>query len=198
VNIVFDLCGVVFKWTPEAILANVNVEPSLKEQVIKGLFEHSDWLELDRGTLSHQESIQRAAVYTGLEPSIVANLIPYIPRALVVMPGMINLLTHLKANGHTLYYLSNMNHDCITHLENTCSYWHIFEGGIVSCRVHALKPEPAIYKSLLETYRLAYSEILFIDDREINLDAAKQFGMQTIHFEFPLQCAEQLNKRCIL
>lgn len=197
-NIVFDLCNVVFRWIPEAILTNVDVEPSIKKQVIDGLFKHSDWLELDRGTLSHQESIRRAAMHTGLENEIVADLISYIPRALVVMPGMVDLLNRIKANGHTLFYLSNMNHDCITHIENTCAFWHIFEGGIVSCRVHFLKPEPAIYKSLLETYRLACSETIFIDDRVINIDAAKQFGMRTIHFEFPKQCEKQLSEWSIL
>jgi len=60
-NIVFDLCGVIFEWMPEAILAGVDVEPALCEQVIAGLFDHADWIKLDRGILPRQEAILRAA-----------------------------------------------------------------------------------------------------------------------------------------
>jgi alpha-N-arabinofuranosidase len=35
-------------------------------------------------------------------------------------------------------------------------------------------------------------ETLFVDDREINLDAARQFGIQTIHFKSPGQCQARL------
>ena len=161
-NIVFDLCGVVFDWTTEAILANVSIAPMFHAQVKAGLFKHSDWLELDRGTLPRQKAIRRAAAHTGLGTATVADLIPHIPHSLVVMSEMVDLLQRLKASGQTLYYLSNMNLDCIEHIEHTFAFWDMFEGGIVSCRV------------------------------QINLDPAKQFGIQTVHFESTEQCEAQL------
>lgn len=191
-NIVFDLCGVVFDWKPEAILDYASIAPAFHAQVKAGLFRHSDWLKLDRGTLSRHEAIRRAAAHTGLSTSTVADLIPYIPHALVMVSVMVDLLSHLKARGHRLFYLSNMNLDCIEHIERTHLFWGVFEGGIVSCRVHYLKPEPEIYTSLLQTYSLDGAETVFIDDRQINLECAKQFGIRTIYFESPEQCEAQL------
>jgi putative hydrolase of the HAD superfamily len=191
-NIVFDLCGVVFSWTPEAILANAAVAPELHDQVRAGLFTYPDWIELDRGTLPHPEAIRRSAAHTGLSASTVAELLPLIPLSLVVMPATVDLLQRLKAAGHRLFYLSNMNTDCIEYIERTHAFWQVFEGGIASCRVHLIKPEPAIYTALLNTYGLESSESLFIDDSQANLVTARECGIQTIHFEQPEQCEQEL------
>jgi FMN phosphatase YigB (HAD superfamily) len=45
---------------------------------------------------------------------------------------------------------------------------------------------------LLDTYALVPSQTVFIDDVEVNLTAARQFGMQTIRFESTAQCRRRL------
>lgn len=191
-NIVFDLGGVVFAWEPEALVANVFAEPDIQTQVHAEILGHADWLELDRGTLPRQEAILRAAARTGLAVSAVTDLMRQAPIALVVIPDTVDLLYRLRARGHRLFYLSNMHVASIEHLERTYTFWDIFEGGIISCRIHLIKPEPAIYTSLLEAYELDVAETVFIDDTELNLAAAAKFGIRTIRFEHPKQCEEQL------
>jgi putative hydrolase of the HAD superfamily len=44
------------------------------------------------------------------------------------------------------------------------------------------KPDPAIYLKTAEALRTAPDRILFIDDREVNVDAAAKVGMQTVHY----------------
>ena len=44
------------------------------------------------------------------------------------------------------------------------------------------KPDPAIYLKTAEALRTAPDNILFIDDREVNVDAAAKVGMQTVHY----------------
>jgi len=191
-NFVFDFGGVVFTWEPEVIIANNFTEPEIQDLVRTEIFSHIDWLELDRGTLPLQEAILRAADRTGLTVSTVTELMHKMPLTLVPIPETIELLYRLKAQGHKLYYLSNMHVAAIEHLERTYSFWDVFEGGIISCRVHLIKPELPIYTTLLETYGLNGSETVFIDDTEVNLTAAAQVGIQTIHFENPSQCVEQM------
>ena len=67
-----------------------------------------------------------------------------------------------------------------------------FTGAVISCRVGLCKPEPAIYAHLLERYALASSETVFIDDLDVNLAAAATFGIKTIKFADPAQCARAL------
>ena len=54
----------------------------------------------------------------------------------------------------------------------------IVDSGFVGTR----KPEPAIYRIVLESLELPGSECVFIDDVEVNCVAATQAGMRAIHF----------------
>jgi putative hydrolase of the HAD superfamily len=94
----------------------------------------------------------------------------------------------LHAAGHPLYYLSNMARTSIEHLESTHDYWSLFRGGVVSCRVRLLKPEPAIFECLLSRYGLRASETVFIDDMQANIDSAAALGITAIRFVDAASC----------
>jgi len=191
-NIVFDLGGVVVKWAPEDIIASVFADPTLQSLVRREVIGHADWLALDRGTLSRQEAVLRAAKRTGLAATEVERLLRQVPRELVAIPGTVDLMYRLKARGHTLYCLSNMHLEFIDHLEKVYTFWEVFTGAVISCRLHLCKPEPAIYAYLLKTYQLESAQTVFIDDMQANLAAAARFGMHTINFTDPAQCESQL------
>jgi putative hydrolase of the HAD superfamily len=191
-NIVFDLGGVVVTWEPEVIIAKVFADPVVQARVRTLIIGHADWLELDRGTLTQQHAIVRAAKRTDLPEVDVAKFLRQVPPALVTIPGTVDLLYRLKAQGHTLFCLSNMNVASIHHLEKSYTFWEVFSGVVISCRVHLCKPEPAIFTYLLETYGLVGADTVFIDDMALNLSAAAQFGIHTVKFESPAQCESQL------
>jgi putative hydrolase of the HAD superfamily len=197
-NIVFDLGGVVLRWEPDKIIADVFAETELQARVRADIFAHQDWLELDRGTLPLGEAVKRGAARSEIPAARIAMLFDEVPHALQLIPETVDLIYRLKSQGHRLYYLSNMHVASIEHLEREYTFWNAFEGGVISCRVHLIKPEPEIYRTLLERYALDGAETVFIDDREINLTAAAEFGIRTIHFKNPEQCAEQLHARGIV
>ena len=191
-NVVFDFGGVVFRWEPEAIVADAFPDPAVRDVVRAEIFRHNDWLELDRGTLPLREAVVRGAARTGLPESEVARLLDRVPFALTPIPGTVDLLHRVKAKGRPLYYLSNMHVASIERLQAAYSFWDLFDGGVVSCRVHTIKPEPEIYVHLLKTCELTGPETVFIDDTQVNLDAAEKFGIRTIRFEDPAQCEREL------
>jgi putative hydrolase of the HAD superfamily len=128
----------------------------------------------------------------------VAALFDQIPLALVPIPGSVDLLHRLKTAGHTLFCLSNMHAASIEYIERAYSFWELFSGAVVSCRVHMCQPEPSIYAYLLETYRLDAASTVLIDDMQANLDTAAAFGMHTVRFESPAQCENRLAMlRCV-
>lgn len=191
-NIVFDLGGVVVSWEPAAIVASVFTDPVVQARVRAEIIAHPDWLALDRGTLPLQDAIARGAERTGLSVAEVAAFMRQVPPALVPIPGTVDLMYRLKERGHRLLCLSNMHVASIEHLEKAHPFFEVFEGTVISCRIHAIKPEPAIYAHLLEEHGLNGPETVFIDDVEVNLEAAARFGIRTIRFENPAQCEDQL------
>jgi 2-haloacid dehalogenase len=60
-----------------------------------------------------------------------------------------------------------------------------FKGVIVSGVVRLLKPDPAIYNLLAETYQLDLRRCVFIDDSRPNYETALSLGMSAIHFTGP-------------
>jgi FMN phosphatase YigB (HAD superfamily) len=44
------------------------------------------------------------------------------------------------------------------------------------------KPEPAIYRLVLEKLGTEPAETLFLDDKQLNVDAARALGMQALVF----------------
>ena len=191
-NVVFDLGGVVFTWNPEDIITATFDDPEAQDRVREGFMRHEDWAELDRGTLRPREAITRGAQRTGLPEDSIAELLNAVPSALVPIPATVALLHELKARSHQLLCLSNMQWNSIHHLEAAYSFWDVFDGRVISCRVQLVKPEPEIYEYLLREHELDPRETVFIDDTQINLEAAARFGIRTVHFQSPEQCEEEL------
>jgi putative hydrolase of the HAD superfamily len=191
-NIIFDLGGVVVRWEPKALIAEAFADLEVRRVVHQEFVGHADWLELDRGTLTPEDAAARAARRTGLSQREVLDFLWRVPASLVAIPGTVELLYRLRSRGHFLYCLSNMHLASIEHLEKAYTFWNVFSGKVISCRLNLCKPEPEIYTHLLETYQLNPTKTVFIDDVDVNLTAARQFGIQTIRFESPCQCANQL------
>jgi putative hydrolase of the HAD superfamily len=70
----------------------------------------------------------------------------------------------------------------MAYLERRYDFWDLFDGAVISSRVHYCKPEREIYEHLLKTYDLAAAETVFIDDVEANVRGARAVGMQAIQF----------------
>ena len=191
----FDLGGVVVRWDPDAIIAGVFADLQVRKKVKVALFEHADWLELDRGTLGRDQAIARAAQRSGISLADMKRLMDAVPPSLTVFPETVELLRRLKAKGYPLYCLSNMHFASIEYLEQNETFWDVFQGRVISCRLNLCKPEAAIYEHLLQSFGLQASGTVFIDDVQKNLDAAARLGIQTIRFEDARQC-EQALARC--
>ncbi len=191
-NVVFDLGGVVFRWDPDAIARRVFRDPDIQDRVKEEIFGHEDWVELDRGTLDHEQAVTRGMSRTGLPRDDIERLLAEVPGSLSPMPGTIELIREAKQAGNRLFVLSNMQCSSIAHLEASHDIWHLFDGRVISCRIKKVKPERDIYEHLLREHRLEAAETVFIDDMPENLVAASRLGIRTVRFVDASQCREEL------
>ena len=188
----FDLGGVVVRWEPETLIADLFDDPEVCRVVHSEFVGHPDWVELDRGTLAPEDAVARASARTGLSHFELNHFLQRVPSRLTPITDTVELLHRLKAQGHSLYCLSNMHFASIEYLERTHDFFDVFTGKVISCRLNLCKPEPKIYSHLLETYGLHAADTVFIDDVEVNLATARQMGIQTVRFENPVQCTDEL------
>ena len=58
----------------------------------------------------------------------------------------------------------------------------LFDHRFLSYEIGVEKPDEEIFKYVADKIHHMKEEILFVDDRQSNVDAAKNFGMKAIHF----------------
>lgn len=191
-NIVFDLGGVVFKWQPQEIIQRVFEDSETQDLVRAEIFEHADWIELDRGTLALDQAIIRGAERTGLSNADIERLLNEVPGSLTPMHATIDLIRSIVDTANKFFVLSNMHIASFAYLEKAYDIWDMFDGIVISSRIHKVKPEIEMYQHLLIEHELDAAETVFIDDTSDNLAAANLIGIKTIKFVNAAQCRQDL------
>ena len=96
---------------------------------------------------------------------------------------MTEWLASMHSRGIKTAILSNMQTDMAAHVRKHFAWLRHFDHQIFSCEVRVIKPDTVIYRHSLALLKIATSEVLFIDDREENIQAARAVGIRGIVFE---------------
>lgn len=193
-NIVFDLGGVLFardkhKCSPEFIdfFRFIRTDPM-----------PDFWVEYDRGTLTLDQVIDALCALHGCTPEVARAYVREAIDRQEPVRATERLVGELKRAGYRLYVLSNMSREFIDFLRRADVY-ALFDGEVVSCEEGTVKPEPRIYRILLDRYGLDPAQTLFIDDRAANIAAAREAGIDGFLFDphDPEASCETLRQRLL-
>lgn len=190
-NIVFDLGGVVFARNPQKCtkeFVDFFSFVTLPEMP-------SFWEEYDRGTLTIEQAKDALCEYHNCPREVAEQ---HMRTAIGLQEEIVwtrELIADLKKAGYKLYVLSNMSREFIDYLRER-SVYAFFDGEVISCEEHTVKPERRIYEILLSRYGLDPHNTLFIDDRQANIDAAAEFGIAPFLFDRhdPKESCDKLRK----
>jgi putative hydrolase of the HAD superfamily len=191
-NVVFDVGGVLLEWNPPRVIAGLFPDPAVQAVIREQIFEHADWLEFDRGALTEADAVEHFARQSGRTPDETRLLIHATRESLAPIAGTIQLVEKLAAAGIHLYLLSNMPVSTFDYLIKRHPFFGHFKHLVISGAILLVKPEPAIYKHLVEQTGIAPAESVFIDDLLKNVIAARECGFHAIQFSDPQSCREQL------
>lgn len=191
-NVVFDAGGVLLKWDPPSVIARLHPEPERQAVIRRQMFEHQDWLEFDRGTYDEEAAAGHFARLSGLSVDETRALIRATRESLEPIEGTISLVEDLASAGLRLYLLSNMPVSTFEYLLGRYRFFQHFTQLVVSGAILLVKPEPAIYKHLVEKTGIIPAQSIFIDDLLKNVIAARESGMHAIQFRDPESCRAEL------
>jgi epoxide hydrolase-like predicted phosphatase len=185
-NIVFDIGGVILAGGPKYYIEQhaPHMSPLLKLPV---------WKEWDKGTVSKEELIEKLvdACKQGqvcpckymCKPSEVVDVInstldPARPR----IDETVSIIRELKKQDYKLYVLSNFSHDAHDVFVKDNELFKLFDGMVFSCETGSLKPDAAIFNTLVNKYDLKPEETVFIDDQKENVAAASELGIAGVMY----------------
>ena len=139
---------------------------------------------LDRGELSVTDYWQTIATEIGVtwSPGTVQRLWAADFRSWIsVENATVELLAELHAGGTRLALLSNAGFDFSDPFRFS-PMGQYFERIFVSAEMNALKPEPAIYLEVATELGITPAQMVFIDNKSVNTDAAAALGITVHHF----------------
>lgn len=144
--------------------------------------------ELERGRISEADfldALQRElASDLGHEPQLHRFSEIYF-EALQVNDPMIGLMRDARARGYRMALLTNNIREWEPLWRSMLPVDEIFEIVVDSAFVGMRKPEPEIYGLTVERLGdgIGPADCLFVDDVAVNVDAARDVGMQAVHFQ---------------
>jgi putative hydrolase of the HAD superfamily len=97
--------------------------------------------------------------------------------------GAVEWAELLHHEGIPLTLLSNMPIELSRHVTKSFPSLSTFEHLIYSCDYRSIKPELLIYRNCLELLKAAPQDILYLDDRAENVEAAARLGMNAVLFD---------------
>lgn len=183
-NIVFDMGHVLMYFLPKVYVERLHVPEEDREPVLREVFRSVEWIRLDRGNITEEEA---AAAMSARLPERLGETVRELVSGwwkgpLIPVEGMEALVAELKSMGYGIYLLSNAGKRLPEYFDRIPGAQY-FDGRIVSAEWGVLKPQPEIYRILLETYHLEAEECFFIDDQLINVEGACYVGLSGMVFD---------------
>jgi putative hydrolase of the HAD superfamily len=187
------LVGLNFKPLAEGLHTLAGLEPDQ----VRNLFAAEGLIRnFETGTLSESEFYEEVCRRIGIRiswPDFLRTWCSVFERPL--LPD--ELLAALARKTH-LWALSNTNKLHFDYMLRTFTFLSHFEGFILSHQVGALKPDSRIFLQALQKTQAHPSEVLFVDDQEANVNAARELGIEAFQFHAPDQFASELKTRRLL
>lgn len=177
-NVIFDLGGV----TLGRDFKNYGKVVARCFAFFKGEKFAQCWHDFDRGVVTRTQVISQLAELNGITEHEVELAVDDLFDKLCEIPETVELIKELKGKGHNIYVLSNMPREYYLEMKKFEVFRYV-DGAVISSEELLIKPDPRIYKILIDRYNLNVSESLFVDDKRGNVDAALALGMEAIEFK---------------
>jgi 2-haloacid dehalogenase len=190
---IFDLGGVLLDWNPrhlyrklfdgddaamERFLATV-CTPAWNERQDAG----RSFAEATRALLpQHADQLHLIEAYGQRFGEMIPGAID----------GAVAVLAELRGRGVPTYAITNWSAETFPPQRARFDFLSWFDDIVVSGFEGVIKPDPRIFRILLERQRIAPETAVFIDDVAANAAAASALGIHGIHFRSPDQLRRDL------
>ncbi len=198
-NIIFDLGGVLIDWNPNYMYKKL-IEDDEKRKWFLETVCTSEWNEeQDGGRLISEANNLLIQSFPEYKDWILAYYERWEEMLNGPIYGTVEVFKELKERKkHNIYALTNWSAETFPKALQLFDFLHWFDGRVVSGEEMTRKPFKEIYDIILSRFNIIAEQTLFIDDNLKNIIAAKEQGINCIHFKSPEQLKEELSTYGIL
>lgn len=191
-NIVFDVGMVLVDFRWKEYMRDIGFTDDDIDFMGKKMVMNPLWNELDLGIMNEKDVVDMFKKdmpgYEDKVDKFWENPLDLVEEFDYAGP----MIKKLKKAGYSVYLLSNYPKTMYELHWPRFTFYDELDGKIVSAVEKMAKPDENIYKLLLDRYNLEPKDTCFIDDRQINIDAANNMGITGILFEGYGKLVEEL------
>ena len=112
--------------------------------------------------------------------------------------GSVEILNEIQARNYPVYGLTNWGLDTFPHISNQFEFIWNLDGFVMSGDEKLVKPDPELFKILINKFQIKPENSVFIDDNYRNIESANKIGFKTILFVSPESLRQNLQLLNIL
>jgi 2-haloacid dehalogenase len=196
--VIFDFGGVLIDWSPyylyRKILPNDTEIARLLQDIHFSEWNHS----FDEGYPFEMGIAEMCRRYPERADLIRTFDERWVETLGVTFDANIKMIQEIQAAGYPVYGLSNWNADKFALTRSLHPFFDRLNGMVISGIEKVAKPDPRLYRILLERYDLDPHRCIYTDDVQKNVDAARSVGLNTILFRSSADLRHELQDAGVL
>ncbi|MFZ1727629.1 MAG: HAD family phosphatase [Albidovulum sp.] len=189
--VIFDIGNVLIEWRPERFFDRI-MGPGERARMFAAIDLHQMNDRIDRGAPFRQTVYDWADRYPEWTEMIRLWHDNWADIAAPAISQSVRLLGALRRAAVPVFVLSNISVETMQIARSTYPFLGEFDRYYVSGAMKVAKPDPEIFTRVESDCRIAPDRLLFVDDRQENIDAAAACGWQVHRFDGPRAWAARL------
>lgn len=184
-TVVFDLGNVLIGWDPRNLYRKLFADEAAMEAFLAEICTH-DWnIQQDAGRPIREAEAELIARFPDQADRIRAYYGRFMEMLSGPIAGTVTLLEALHAKSTPLYALTNWSAETFALTRPNFPFLELFRDIVVSGEIGLVKPDPAIFRHLLQVVGRPAPACFFIDDNAANIASARALGFSAHHFASP-------------
>ena len=196
--IVFDMNGVVVTNFSQEVWEKHAKKLKLSVDELKKIFkEYVAWDNVTKKATAERFWLHRKNDWKNIELKDLKSLLKDLHASEKVNPEMIELIKNLRGK-YKIGVLSNVSGVLPDLLKNKYQIPELVDYSLSSADFGIAKPDSKVFSKMLTKLKLKPEELIFIDDKLHNVEAAKQIGIKAMHFVEMKQLKKGLRDQKVL
>jgi 2-haloacid dehalogenase len=177
-TVVFDLGGVLVHWDPRLLFAQLLDE----DEDVEAFLEEIDFAEWNHAQDAGKPWADAVAEHSARHPHRAEALAAYPERFAESITGLMDdsvaVVEELRERGVRLLALTNWSAELFPLVRPRLRFLDDFEAVVVSGVEGLAKPDPALFRVLVERHAVVPEETVYVDDVQHNVDTATALGFR--------------------
>jgi len=197
-TVVFDFGGVLIDWNRRYLYRKIFEDEQEMEWFLENVCS-DEWNMLQDAGIPFSETIPALQMKF---PKYCDQISMFESRWAEMIGGEISgsveILNEIQARNYPVYGLTNWGLDTFPHISNQFEFIWNLDGFVMSGDEKLVKPDPELFKILINKFQIKPENSVFIDDNYRNIESANKIGFKTILFVSPESLRQNLQLLNIL